>query len=113
MRAFPDFGNVQDNVTAFHLAMDEIAQSHSAWGRAVLVRLREHIRTTHDIKSVQWLLPHVEAALQRFSCDEQSGRVDVVAHEPRGEGEHPHTYAGATAQLASHRGDLRVWRHSA
>lgn len=71
MRSFPDFGNARDNATAFHLAMDAIEQGHVAWGRAVLVKLREHLRTTHDVKSVQWLLPQVEAALQRFSCDEQ------------------------------------------
>jgi len=71
MRAFPNFGNIRDNATAFHLAMDVIEHGHVAWGRAVLARLREHLQTTHDIKSVQWILPDVEAALQRFSCDEQ------------------------------------------
>ena len=108
MRAFPDFGNTRDNATAFHLAMDAIEHGHVAWGCAVLVRLREHIRTTHDVKSVQWLLPPVEATQQRFSCDEQRGRVDVVTHDPRDDGEHPHTYARASAQLASHRDGLRV-----
>lgn len=71
MRAFPEFGNAQDNTTAFDIAMDEIEHGDVAWGREVLVRLREHIRTTHDVKSVQWLLPQVEAALRCFSCDEQ------------------------------------------
>lgn len=86
MLAFPDFGNAQDNATAFDIAMDEIAHGNAAWGRVVLVRLREHIWTTHDVKSVQWILPQVEAALQRFSCDAQRGRVDVVADDPRGDG---------------------------
>jgi hypothetical protein len=54
--------------------MDAIEHGHVAWGRAVLVRLCEHLRTTHDVKSVQWILPDVEAALQRFSCDAQHER---------------------------------------
>jgi hypothetical protein len=74
MRAFPNFGNMRDNATAFSLAMDAIEHGHVAWGRTVLVRLREHLRTTHDVKSIQWILPDVEAALQRFSCDEQHER---------------------------------------
>ena len=74
MRAFPNFGNIRDNATAFSFAMDAIEHGDVAWGRTVLVRLREHLRTTHDVKSVQWILPDVEAALQRFSCDEQHER---------------------------------------
>jgi hypothetical protein len=65
-RAYPDFGDRQENETALWLALDEIAQGNRAWGCDVLQRLREHIRTTHEAKSVQWILPHAEAALQRF-----------------------------------------------
>jgi len=78
MRSFPDFGNVQDNATAFHLAMHAIEHGNVAWGREVLVRLREHIRTMHDVKSVQCILPHVEAALQRFSCEEKDNHRETA-----------------------------------
>jgi len=37
-----------------------------AWGCEVLVRLREYICTTKEVKSLQWLLPQVEAALQCY-----------------------------------------------
>lgn len=66
MRPFPDFGDVQDNDTALHIAMHEIIHGERAWGCAVLVRLREYIGTTRDVQSLQWILPQVEAALQRF-----------------------------------------------
>jgi hypothetical protein len=90
MRVFPDFGNAQDNATAFHIAMAAIEHGNVAWGRVVLVRLREHLRITHDVKSIRWILPRVEAALQRFSCDEQRVWVDVVADDPRGDGTSVH-----------------------
>lgn len=66
MRPFPDFGDVQDNATAFDIAMHAIRHGDLAWGCAVLVRLRQYIRTTQEVKSLHWLLPQVEAALQRF-----------------------------------------------
>ncbi len=66
MRPFPDFGDVQDNDTALHIAMQAITHGDTAWGCAVLVRLREYIRATQEVKSLQWILPQVEAALQRF-----------------------------------------------
>lgn len=78
MRAFPDFGNAQDNATAFHLAMYEIEHGNVAWGREVLVRLREHIRTMHDVKSVQCILPHVEAALRCFSCEKKDNHGETA-----------------------------------
>lgn len=66
MMPFPDFGDVQDNATALHIAMHEIMYGDMAWGWEVLVRLRAYICTTKEVKSLQWLLPQVEAALQRF-----------------------------------------------
>ena len=66
MRPFPDFGDVQDNDTALHIAMHAIMHDDVAWGCEVLVRLREYICTTKEVKSLQWLLPQVEVALQRY-----------------------------------------------
>jgi len=71
MMPFPDFGDVQDNDTALHIAMHEIMYGDMAWGCAVLVQLREYIYTTKEVKSLQWLLPQVEAALQRY-CEPSS-----------------------------------------
>ncbi len=67
MRPFPDFGDVQDNATALHIAMHEIIHGDLAWGCAVLVRLRDYICTTKEVKSLQWILPQVEGALQHFA----------------------------------------------
>jgi hypothetical protein len=66
MMPFPDFGDVRDNDTALHIAMRAITHGDVAWGCAVLVRLRDYIRTTQEVQSLQWILPQVEAALQRF-----------------------------------------------
>ena len=66
MRPFPDFGDVQDNDTALHIAMHAIGHGDVAWGCEVLVRLREYMCTTKEVKSLQWLLPQVEAALRRY-----------------------------------------------
>ena len=66
MMPFPDFGDVQDNDTALHIALHAIRHGDMAWGCEMLVRLREYICTTKEVKSLQWLLPQVEAALQRY-----------------------------------------------
>lgn len=79
MMAFPDFGNIQDNEIALHRAMDEIHQGSVAWGCEVLLQLREHIRTTRDQKSLQWILPPVENALQRFCDPEVLRQMDDTA----------------------------------
>jgi hypothetical protein len=60
----PDFGDVQDNATALHIALGAMAHGDRSWGYAVLWQLREHIQTTRDVKSMQWILPQVEVALQ-------------------------------------------------
>lgn len=67
MRPFPDFGDVQDNATALHIAMHEISHGDLAWGCAVLVRLRDYICTTREVQSLQWILPQVEGALQHLA----------------------------------------------
>jgi hypothetical protein len=60
----PDFGDVQDNDTALHIALGAMAHGESTWGCEVLRRLREHIQTTREVQSIQWILPQVEVALQ-------------------------------------------------
>jgi hypothetical protein len=62
----PDFGNMQDNAIALHLAMEEIEAGNVARGCALLLQLREHICMTQEAKSVQWLLPRLEEVLQCF-----------------------------------------------
>jgi hypothetical protein len=66
MMPFPDFGDVRDNDTALNIAMRAITHGDVAWGCAVLVRLRDYIGATQEVQSLQWILPQVEAALQRF-----------------------------------------------
>lgn len=73
MMPCPDFGDVQDNDTALHIAIHAITHGDMAWGYEVLVRLREYIRTTQEVKSLQWLLPQVEGALQH--CCEPSSSL--------------------------------------
>ena len=62
--ACPDFGDVQDNATALHIALYEIQRGHSAWGCEVLRSLRDHILATREVKSLQWLLPRLENAIR-------------------------------------------------
>lgn len=65
MMPFPDFGDVQDNGTALHIAIHEIRHGDIAWGCEVLVQLRDYICATKEVKSLQWILPQVDAVLQR------------------------------------------------
>jgi hypothetical protein len=55
----PDFGTVRENEAAFEVAVAAIVSGESAWGRSLLVALRDHICGTGEQKSVQWVLPKV------------------------------------------------------
>jgi hypothetical protein len=80
MRPFPDFGDVRDNATALRIAIHEIKHGDRVWGCEVLVRLRDYIGTTQEVKSLQWLLPQVEAALQRFGAPSSTPRHSAEAY---------------------------------
>jgi hypothetical protein len=68
----PDFGDVQDNETALHIALYELESGNKRWGCTVLQRLRDHICTTREVKSVQWVLPQVEVALRCWCFDNRT-----------------------------------------
>jgi len=65
-RVWPDCRDVRDNATALRIALSKIEHDDRAWSCGVLVYLQDHLCTTHDAQSIQWMLPHGEAALQRF-----------------------------------------------
>lgn len=69
---YPDFGDVQDNETALHIALFEIEHGDRPWGYEILMRLCDHIRTTREGKSVQWILPQVEVALRCWCFDSRT-----------------------------------------
>jgi hypothetical protein len=69
VKIMPDFGTLRENEAAFDVAVAYINSSESEWGRSILVALRDHIYTTGEQKSVQWLLPKVLEILEaRKSC---------------------------------------------
>jgi len=67
MNIMPDFGTVHENEVAFDLAVAYINSGHIAWGHAILVALRDHIWSTQEHKSVQWILPKVLEALEQLT----------------------------------------------
>jgi hypothetical protein len=69
VKIMPNFGALRENEAAFDVAVASITSGDSAWGRSILVALRDHICSTGEQKSVQWLLPKVLAILEaRKSC---------------------------------------------
>ena len=65
----PDFGTMRDNEAAFDVAVASINSGESEWGRSILVALRDHICSTGEQKSLQWILPKVLEILEaRKSC---------------------------------------------
>jgi hypothetical protein len=66
MNIMPDFGTVHENEVAFDLAVAYINSGHIEWGHSVLVALRDHIWSTKEHKSVQWIL--LEALEQLTTC---------------------------------------------
>ena len=66
MKIMPDFGTVRENEAAFDVAVAAITSGDIAWGRSLLVALRDHIWQTEEQKSVQWILPKVLATLDEL-----------------------------------------------
>jgi hypothetical protein len=62
-RGFPDFGDVRDNTTALSIALYAMEYGERRWGCDVLMSLHDHICTTHEVQSVQRVLPQVETVL--------------------------------------------------
>jgi hypothetical protein len=63
----PDFGTVRENEAAFDVAVAAITSGDIAWGRSILAALRDHICSTGEQKSVQWILPKVLETLEAFT----------------------------------------------
>ena len=64
MKIRPDFGAVRENEAAFDVAVASINSGDIAWGRSLLAALRDHIWSTEEQKSTQWILPKVLAMLE-------------------------------------------------
>jgi hypothetical protein len=60
----PDFGAVHENETAFDVAVAAITCGDLECGRALLAALRDHIWSTGEQKSLQWLLPKALETLE-------------------------------------------------
>ena len=59
MNIMPEFGTVCEHEAAFEVAVTAITREDIAWGRALLAALRDHIGSTEEQKSAQWILPKV------------------------------------------------------
>jgi hypothetical protein len=60
----PDFGAVHENEAAFDVAVAAITSGDIECGRSILAALRDHICSTGEQKSVQWILPQVLETLE-------------------------------------------------
>jgi hypothetical protein len=59
VRPMPDCGAVHENAAAFDVVVAALTRGEIAWGRSLLAALRDHIWSTGEQISVQWLLPQV------------------------------------------------------
>ena len=67
MKTMPDFGTVRENEAAFDVAVTSINSGDIAWGCSILTALRDHIWSTEELKSTQWMLPKVLEALDALT----------------------------------------------
>jgi hypothetical protein len=67
MKTMPDFGTLRENEAAFDVAVAAITSGDIAWGCAILTALRDHICSTGEQKSVQWILPKVLETLDALT----------------------------------------------
>ena len=66
MKIIPDFGTVRENEAAFEVAVAYIASGDIECGRSILTARRDHICSTGEQKSGQWILPKVLETLEAF-----------------------------------------------
>jgi len=66
VKIMPDFGTVRENEAAFDVAVAYINSGDIAWGRSILAALRDHIWSTEEQKSTQWILPKVLETLEEL-----------------------------------------------
>ena len=66
MKRMPDFGTVRENEAAFDVAVAAITSGDIAWGCSILIALRDHIWSTEEQKSTQWILPQVLQTLEKL-----------------------------------------------
>ena len=59
MKIMPEVGTMREKAAAFDMAVASINSGDLAWGHCMLVALRDHICSTGEHKSVQWMLPQV------------------------------------------------------
>jgi hypothetical protein len=64
VKIMPDFGTVRENQAAFDVAMAYMNSGDIAWGCSILTELRDHIWSTEEQKSAQWILPKVLETLE-------------------------------------------------
>ena len=67
MKTMPDFGTLRENEAAFDMAVASINSGEIAWGCAILTALRDHIWSTEEPKSTQWILPKVLQLLEELT----------------------------------------------
>jgi len=67
VKSVPEFGTVRENEAAFVIAVSYINSGDLAGGHAILAALRDHIWSTEEHKSVQWILPKVLEALEELN----------------------------------------------
>jgi hypothetical protein len=66
VKIMPDFGTVRENEAAFDVAIAAITRGDIAWGHSILAALRDHICSTGEQKSIQWILPKVLETLEKL-----------------------------------------------
>jgi hypothetical protein len=85
MKIMPEFGTVRENEAACAVAVAAITRGDLAWGHGILVALRDHIQSTAEHKSVQWILPKVLEALEALDTSLLT-TASPVREEPKESG---------------------------
>ena len=70
-----EFGSYHDNFEALLVARNFIELGEAQHGWKILIDLRAHILSNNEVKSSKWILPEVEALLQRLA----SSLLDATA----------------------------------
>ena len=81
METMPDFGALHENEAALDVAVAAITSGAIECGRSILAALRDHICSTGEQKSVQWILPQVLETLEALQPCTPIPTADVREEE--------------------------------
>jgi hypothetical protein len=104
VKIMPDFGAVHENEAAFDVAVASITSGDIECGRSILAALRDHICSTGEQTSVQWILRAPDLPTHSYITSQvgEQGLRKVLRRKNTSKNDHSSTLHGMWGSLVSY-----------